>query len=246
MESKRNPEEFEIDLLELLVLLKRHVAWILLAAVLCGALGFAVTKYAIKPTYKAGAKLLVNTRADVKATVTNDQINSATNLVDVYAIIIRSRSVLDPIISELDLKTDYETLSQQVSVASVNRTPVFEITVTDHNLTRAEKIVTAIVEASPKLIMDLVEAGSVKVIEAPYRYEGAVSPSLSKNLAFSVFIGVMLAVAVIFIKHFMDNTYKTDQQVREELDWPVLGVIPVFESTAAAKGRARKKREVDV
>ena len=47
--------------------------------------------------------MIVNTRQDVNANVTSDQINSATKLVSTYSIIIKSDTVLQQVINDLGL-----------------------------------------------------------------------------------------------------------------------------------------------
>lgn len=57
----------------------------------------------ITPQYEASINMIVNTRRDNMATVTNDNITSAKNLVSTYAIIIKSNIVLNKVISNLGL-----------------------------------------------------------------------------------------------------------------------------------------------
>ncbi len=107
LNTEYQQEEEIISLTELFSLLKRHFLKIAGAGLVCAILGFTVTQFIIKPVYEARAKMIVNTRQNQTGIVTNDQINSAKNLVDTYAVIIRSRAILQPIIDNFDMNPEF-------------------------------------------------------------------------------------------------------------------------------------------
>ena len=100
-------EEYEtIDLLEILRLLKKNLLVILAVTILLAVAGYLVSTFAMTPQYEASATLIVNSREDqaaAQAPITNDQLTSATKLVDTYAVILTSDTVLDKTISNLNL-----------------------------------------------------------------------------------------------------------------------------------------------
>ena len=89
MEEKRD-QYVEIDIMEILALLKANIVYIILVTVIFGLAGFFWTEYLITPQYEASVNMIVNTRVDTSTTVSNDNINSAKSLVSTYAIIIMS------------------------------------------------------------------------------------------------------------------------------------------------------------
>ena len=92
--GKRLKEEYEtIDLLEILRLLKKNLLVILAVTILLAVAGYLVSTFAMTPQYEASATLIVNSREDqaaAQAPITNDQLTSATKLVDTYAVILTS------------------------------------------------------------------------------------------------------------------------------------------------------------
>ena len=109
-------EDDEIDLLELFSILKAHIVAIIVVTVIAAVAGFMVTEYLITPQYEASVNMIVNTRTDANANVSNDNINSAKSLVSTYAIIIKSNTVLNQVAANLNLKDmDYDTLVEKVS-----------------------------------------------------------------------------------------------------------------------------------
>ena len=128
-------EEYEtIDLLEILRLLKKNLLVIFAVTILLAVAGYLVSAFAMTPQYEASATLIVNSREDqatTQAPITNDQLTSATKLVDTYAVILTSDTVLDKTISNLNLNMSYSDLVERVRIESVNSTQVMKITVKD-------------------------------------------------------------------------------------------------------------------
>ena len=199
---------------------------ILVVGVIGGLLTFTTCSLFVAPVYRASAKMIVNARMDQSGTVTNDQITSSQKLVDTYAIIIRSQTVLNPVIEDLNLPISYSRLQKMVSVSSVNGTQVMQIAVEGTDPEMALQIVEEIVAICPAHIMDALEAGSVKVIEKAYLQPAPVAPNTNLYTLLAAFLSMFAVVAVVVIRVLLDNTYKSDADLRDDLGFPVLGVIP--------------------
>lgn len=226
----REEREVEIDLVQIGKALWEKVKYIILVTVVFAVLGYLGSSMFLTPIYEASAKMIVNNRKDDTQYVTNDQLNSAKSLVDTYAIIIRSRDVLNQVITELNLTENYSQLQSCISVKAVNNTQVMKITVQHTDVSTAFAITEKILDIAPNMIMDAVEAGSVKTVEQTYASSAPVSPSALRNTILMGMLGFALACAVIVIIFLLDNTYKTDLDVQNDFELPVLGVIPTVES----------------
>ena len=225
-------QEYEtIDLREIFSLLRKNLLPVFLAAVALAVAGFLVTALLITPKYEASATLIVNSREEQQAqtAVTNDQINSAKQLVSTYAVILKSDTVLDRTIQDLGLKMNYETLAKKVSIEAVDSTQIMKITVRDPDPELAKNSVNSIVEQAPEIIISTVKAGSVEVISYPKAGEKPVSPSKMKNTLLAGLAGGVLAVGIVFLRSLLNNTFMTDDDITKHLGLTVLGVIPDIE-----------------
>lgn len=223
-------QEYEtIDLREIFALLKNNIWLILTSTFLCAVLGFMVTWLLITPKYEASATMLVNTRQDQNANVTNDQINSAKQLVGTYSIIIKSDTVLDKVIANLNLDMDYQELYECVTVSDVESTQVMRVAVRHPSKETAKHIMEEIIKISPHIIKDTVEAGSVKVISAARVEDDPVSPSKTRNTLIMAVAGLVLSIGYVVLRNMLNNKIETDDDIRKYLDLPVLGVIPRVE-----------------
>lgn len=235
----REEREIEIDVIQLVKALWEKAIYIVLITIIFGLLGYLGSTLLLTPVYEASGKLIVNTR-NPEDKVSNDQLNSAKNLVDTYAIIIRDRGVLDRVISELNLPMTYEQVANSISVKAVNNTQIMKISVRHEERTVALLITQKVMEIAPNVIVETVGAGSVNPIGQAYANANPVAPSNVKNAVIVAFIGLILTSAVVIVAFLMDDTYKSDMDIQNDLDIIVLGVIPKLECCGKKYGYASK------
>lgn len=240
MNPVNEQKERSISLQELFVLLKRYLMVIVIAGLFGGIMTFGVCRFFVDPVYEANAKMIVNSRQDQTGNVTNDQITSAQKLVDTYAIIIRSQPVLEPVIDSLELNTTVEKLAKKVTVTSVNETQVMQIAVQSTNAEQALRIVEAIVNTCPPIIIEAVEAGSVKTIEPAHLKSEPVAPHTNLYTVVAALLCMFAVMAFVLIRFMTDNTYKSETDLRNDLELPVLGVIPDYEYCLKQKAEGKE------
>lgn len=218
-----------IDLLEVLQVVRQHILVIILVTFIAAVAGFGVSRFVMVPQYQASALMIVNTRQDTTSNVTSDQINSATKLVSTYSIIIKSDTVLQQVINNLGLTLTYGKLKDRVTVSAVDDTQVMQITVQSDNPEWARQVCEQITTISPNVILESVEAGSVKLISQASVTPDPVSPNVMKNTAIAALLGLVVSVGIVVLRELLDNKIKTEEDVRKYLDLPVVGVIPDYD-----------------
>ena len=224
----RSSEEREIDLRVIIRVLKRNIVLIIIVTLLFGAGAYLYSRFCITKKYSASATLIVNNKSAEKTTYNTTELTAAQNLAEVYSIIIKSDTVLQKVIDNLNLNMTYIQLNKCISVSPVNETPVFKITMTYANSKFAEKVMKEIVNVAPPIIADKVDAGSVKVIsEASVDNNGnPVSPNNRKYALVGALAGFVLILLVIFIKELVNNKFKTEEDLVNTLHVPLIGIIP--------------------
>ena len=224
-----NEENEVIDLTEILSAVRQHLLELIFVTVVAAIIGFAASKFLMTPQYSSSAMMIVNTRQDVNANVTSDQINSATKLVSTYSIIIKSDTVLQQVIDNLGLNLTYAQLNKRVTVAAVDDTQVMKITVQSDSPEWARQVCEQIITVAPDVIKEAVEAGSVKVISNPSLATEPVSPNIKKNTMLAAAVGFVLVIGIIVLQVLLDNKINTEEDVTKYLDMTVLGVIPQYD-----------------
>lgn len=224
-----NEENEVIDLTEILSAVRQHLLELIFVTLVAALVGFTASKFLMNPKYDSSALMIVNTRQDVNANVTSDQINSATKLVSTYSIIIKSDTVLQQVIDNLGLNLTYAKLNKRVTVAAVDDTQVMKITVQSDSPEWARQVCEQIITVAPDVIKEAVEAGSVKVISNPSLATEPVSPNIEKNTMLAAAVGFVLVISIIVLQVLLDNKINTEEDVTKYLDMTVLGVIPQYD-----------------
>lgn len=224
-----NEENEVIDLTEILSAVRQHLLELIFVTLAAALVGFTASKFLMNPKYDSSALMIVNTRQDVNANVTSDQINSATQLVSTYSIIIKSDTVLQRVIDNLGLNLTYAQLNKRVTVAAVDDTQVMKITVQSDSPEWARQVCEQIITVAPDVIKEAVEAGSVKVISNASLATEPVSPNIKKNTMLAAAVGFVLVIGIIVLQVLLDNKINTEEDVTKYLDMTVLGVIPQYD-----------------
>lgn len=224
-----NEENEVIDLTEILSAVRQHLLELIFVTLAAALVGFMASKFLMTPKYDSSALMIVNTRQDVNANVTSDQINSATKLVSTYSIVIKSDTVLQQVIDNLGLNLTYAQLNKRVTVAAVDDTQVMKITVQSDSPEWARQVCEQIITVAPDVIKEAVEAGSVKVISNPSLATEPVSPNIMKNTMLAAAVGFVLVIGIIVLQVLLDNKINTEEDVTKYLDMTVLGVIPQYD-----------------
>ena len=208
--------EKEIDLRVVYGILRKNLILIVIVTVLFGIGAYLYSSF------------FINNKSDDKHVINTTELTAAQDLAEVYSIIIKSDTVLQQVIDNLQLNMSYESLNSRISVSAVNSTQVVKITMTHTNAEFAQKVVAEIVEVAPPIIADKVEAGSVKVISASKIGNSGrpVSPNLRSNAIIGALAGLALVLLLVFIKEMTNNTFKTEDDILNTLNVPLIGIIP--------------------
>lgn len=219
--------EETIDLREYLAIIKKK-AWIIAAitAVTTFVSAF-LSFFVLSPVYEAKTTLIVNTNQSSEDNrITGDEFNVTQRLAVTYGEIIKSRTVLEPVIKNLGLDITYEELSKMVTVSPVKDTQIINISVQDTNPLKAKDIANSIPEVFTKEVKRITKANSVEVIDKAVEPLSPIKPNKLMNVLIAFVLGIMIGLFVVFLIEYMDNKMKTPQDVEKHLDLPILGVIP--------------------
>ena len=221
--------DYGLVVLELLQTLKEKVALILAATILAAALGWGFSAFLMPKKYEASVNMIVNTRTEIVGVVTSDSISSAQDLVDTYAIIIKSNKVLNQVIEKLDLKMTYEELSKRITVDPIRNTQVMKIAAHCPSADQAALIVQTISEIAPDIVADAVEAGSCKVVSDVYSSAKPVSPDIPRNILLASALALIAVCALVVLRELFNDYIVDDADLEKKLGISVLGVIPDVE-----------------
>ena len=77
---------------------------------------------------------------------------------------------------------------------------------------------------------------NIRVVEKAERPRGPVSPNKMRNYQVAVVLGLLIGIGLALGFEHLDNTFKTPEDVKENLQVPFLGMVP---DVVAEGGRGR-------
>ena len=230
MDQEKRPESvLEIDIFRLLRALLRNIFIIILAMIICGGLMLAYSRRNYSPLYRTTAMLYVNTRTfSVGSTsIAIGSVNVSTStLVDLYSVILKSRTTLEEVIEKAELPYSYSALKGMISTNTVDYTGIFEITATCSDPGRAKLIVDTIVDVLPKRIMEILDGSSVRIVDYAVRPTYPINSVGNSYMTRGFLIGFVLSCGIIILLELLDNTVKDEKYLTDTYHLPVLAVIP--------------------
>lgn len=216
-------EEMEIDLIALFHELWRHILIIILCFIV-GLLGSGlVTKFLITPLYQSSAMIYILGNS---TSVSGINLQLSKQLTVDYTILATSRPVVNEAIAALDGDYTYGDIVGKAAVENPSGSSILKITVTSADPQEAADIANALAEATSNSVATVMNMDKPTTMEEASVPSSPVSPNLLKNAAMGGIAGVLLACAVIVIRFLLDDTIKTEEDVRKYLDLNTLASIP--------------------
>ena len=84
-------------------------------------------------------------------------------------------------------------------------------------------------EVAPDKMTNIVDGGSVKIIDRPLEPEFPSSPNILKNTFLGLVLGFILSASIVVLMELLDSRVRDEDQLRNMFDLPVLAVIPEIE-----------------
>ena len=238
IQKKDSREEYEIDLMRLLAALWRRIWVIGLAVVLSGVVTLGCTYFFVTPLYKSSALMYVNNSSfSVGSTsISLADLNASKSLVDTYIVILKTRISINEIIKRANVDYTYEQMIDKITAESVESTEIFRINVIDPNPETATRIANTITEVLPDRVADIMDGSSVRTVDFAVVPAAKDSPSLARNTAVGMLIGLLLSSAVLIIMELMDDQIHSQEYLTDTLGGSILAVIPDLVDTGSGKG----------
>lgn len=256
-----------INIIELLMYYLKHWLILLVAGLivaggtLAGMLVFTVQEYtASAMMYVNNSTSFSDAMSSIKQ-ITSGDLSAARSIVDLYCIIIETRTNLDKVAERCNdigryypalaedgysaeyfghedgYKYSYENLIKKIDVQSVNSTEIFEIKMQSANPEEAIFIVNVIATIARTTISDIVEGTSVKSVD-----EAQVAEKVPRHLPSLTLLGflggVVLAGVVLFFIYYYNDTISSEDYLKNSFEGkiPLLAVVP-----DSIRGISRKK-----
>lgn len=179
-----------------------------------------------EPVYESSTTVLVNYRAEETNKLTQSDLTTSQKLVATYNEIIKSATILEPVIKALDLDMTADELLKNIGVAQVNDTEIIKITVKNEDPELSRDIANTIANVFSKEISKIMKVDSTSTLDVAKAPTTPLSQNKITKIAIAGILGMMISVGLVFVLEYLDRTVKTADETEKLLGVPVLGVIP--------------------
>lgn len=232
-------DELEIDLREILHILKKRILIIILTAMIF-AVGSGVYNFFIAtPVYDATSRLFILSQSTSITSLADIQVGSSLTLD--YMELIKSRPVVDQVIKNAGLKMDYEELSEKVTLTNPAETRILSINVRDESAYEAARIANEFAVVAQKQISEIMKTDEPTIAEQAYVAEHPIKPEKARNILIAFLLGAFLSALVTIVIRLMDDTIEGQEDVERYLLLNTLAVVPVEENEKRQLRRVSKK-----
>jgi len=223
--------EETISLQEIGQIIKKRFGLILTLTVVVALVAGIVSYFFITPIYQASSQILVNKSENENTLYGSNELQTNIQLINTYNVIIKSPTILQKVINEMDLDLTLEELNDKITVSSADNSQVMNIVVEDESILTAANIANKTAEVFREKVVDIMNVNNVTILTKAKITgdESPVSPNSLLNIVIATVVGLMASVGLAFLLEHLDNTFKTEKDIEKHLGLPVLGVIPTFE-----------------
>lgn len=215
----------EIDVLYLLRKLWSRKFFIIFIALVVGTVALLGSIFFIKPKYTSTTRIYVVSRSS-DSSLTNQDLQAGSYLVNDYKEIITSNEVLSSVISQENLSLSTNELSDMISVSIPTDTRVISISVEDTDAQEASDIANTIREVAAEKIKSVTKVDDVTTLEVAEVASKPSSPNIKLNAALGALVGGFLTIVGILVLEVLDDRVRRPEDVEEVLGMTLLGVVP--------------------
>lgn len=226
--------------------------WLIVAIVIIAITASGIKSYLFTtPIYAANAKLIVNQSSDEGgATLNASTIQTSIVLINTYKEIIKSSAIMNKVVEEYpNLGESAWELSAKISVTSANNSQVMNLFYEDTSYAKAAEIVNVVSAVFKEQIPRIMNVDNITILSVA---DATASPTPINfnpvmNILISFVVSLMLAIGFVFLLDYLDDTLKTEADITEILEVPILAVVGKLSKTDMKKSsrmKAKKKSKV--
>jgi len=219
-------EEQVISIGEILESLKKRWKMIVIITFSVTLLSGVISFFVLKPQYEANTKVFIGKEEGSEQGYNQSDVVMYKQLMKTYSETIKTKDLVGRAIESVDTELEVKDILTELTVVNVADTQILEIKFQGGDPKEARNIVEAVTNEFIKTSKMLVVNGNVRVIEEVVTPEKPVSPNKKMNVAIAFLLGLMVSIGICFLLEFLDNTFKSKEQLERDLDLPVLGTIP--------------------
>jgi len=228
MDENKKPmldEQEGIDLLEIALLFRQKLKFIILFFVLGAVLAGCYSKFFITPTYTATSKIyMVSASRDSVVNLSDLQLGS--NLAYDYKELILSRPMLESVVQNLNLSVTPASLRKHTSIITSESSRILSINVTSPNPQLSANIANEFAHQAVSWLPSVMEHNAPHIAEDVIAPTQKSAPYNTRNALLGGLICAVVYFAICVIRYLLDDTVKSADDMERYFGIMPLASIP--------------------
>ncbi|WP_415347894.1 YveK family protein, partial [Clostridium perfringens] len=191
--------------------------------------------FVIKPQYEAKTKLFIGKQETSQNTANydNNDIMMYQKLMKTYAELVKTSDLVTKAVKSANLNYNQNEIKGILNNLTANPssdTQILDLSFKGGNPKEVLKVTEAITDEFISESKDIIPNGNVQVIQKAQLPERPVSPNKKLNILIAFVLGLMIGVGVVLLLEYLDNTFKSREELEKTLELPIIGAIPDYDS----------------
>ena len=227
-------EENTISLQEIAYALKKRWKLIILITIAATLVSAILSFFVIKPQYEAKAKLFIGKQETQENNAyNNSDVMMYQQLMKTYAELVKTSDLVTKAVKSANLDYNQDEIKgilNNLTATPSADTQILDLSYKGRNPKEVLKVTEAITNEFISESKELIPNGNVQVIQKPQLPEHPVSPNKKLNILIAFVLGLMVGVGVVLLMEYLDNTFKSREELEKALELPIIGAIPDYDS----------------
>ncbi len=219
----------ELSITDLFVLFKKRILLIIICIIIGSGSFYVINRFFTDPIYTASVQLYVNSNDNNPVSAADlNELTYAQKVVMTYISLLQTKQFYEQVIKESGLNYDVNQLKNLTTIASVNNTEVFKISVSANNQENTYKIVETMQKIAPIIIKNIKSTAQISIVDPVTFPTKPSGPAIRKNTIIGGLLGVLVSIIIIFLLEVSNVILRNEEDLKNKYDIPVLGAIPNY------------------
>ena len=214
-----------MTLLELIKLIRKHLALVVALPIVCAVATAAFAWLALPNQYSSSVSMYVLTKASAEGSLANTDLSASQQLANDVATLITDERVAEDTASALQM--DW-LKGYKISVASESTTRIVTLTVTGESAQSVAIIANQLAATTDSVAQEVMDVQAINAINEAKEPAAPSGPPRAMYTAVAFLAGIFLAVAIVVVIDMVNTRVRSAEEAEELLGLPVIGRIPTI------------------
>lgn len=190
----------------------------------------------INKEYEANVKIFIGKQKfkNITETYNNEEINLYQRLITTYSEVIKSKKLINESIKDSKMNylqdkyenINYDLLMENLTVNPIANTQIIEIKYKSLNPQQSYDLLYSITENLISYSKELYPNVNITILEQVHVNLNQLMNKKLTIIGFGLILGLIVGIGGIIGVMYLNNTYKNQKSLEEEIGLTVIGVIP--------------------